>query len=129
MLAKRNVDTHLSKFGGDDTLVLPNSVEFFIPSEVIGKSDPALQTAFVQIIALQFSKFFGGANVVNSTSGYWASAERGVVVEPITIVQSNCDDASLDAALPAIGYLGELVKDTMLQDAVSIRVNGTLYII
>jgi len=123
MLANNTVSKALKAEG------LNNFVELFIPTtyNVDIQGNPASET-FREIIVFKFSEFFGGATIAENI-GAWVSAEKGIVFEPVSIVQANCTDAQLSDRIGEVAYLANLIKTVMRQEAVSLRVNGVLYFI
>lgn len=106
---------------------LPQRVALYVP----GTQGPATATdnaAQVERIAAEFCAWFGGATAQEST-GFWMSDTAGLVREAVTIVYAACTAEQLRDNLPDVLTLAQKIKAEMQQEAVSIEINGTLYII
>ncbi len=106
---------------------LPQRVALYVP----GTQGPATATdnaAQVERVARRFCEMFGGATAQEST-GFWMSDTAGLVREAVTIVFAACTAAQLREHLPDVLTLAQQIKDEMQQEAVSVEINGALYII
>lgn len=106
---------------------LPQRVALYVP----GTQGPATATdnaAQVERVAREFCEMFGGATAQQS-AGYWISDTAGLVREAVTIVYAACTAAQLREHLPDVLQLAQQIKAEMQQEAVSVEINGTLYII
>lgn len=57
------------------------------------------------------------------------SDTAGLVRETVIIVYANCTAEQLRYRLPDVLTLAQQIKQDMAQEAVSVEINGTLYII
>lgn len=108
-------------------IALPQRVALYVP----GTQGPATATdnaAQVERVAREFCEMFGGATAQQST-GYWMSDTAGLVREAVTIVYAACTAAQLREHLPDVLQLAQQIKQDMAQEAVSVELNGALYII
>lgn len=108
-------------------LELPQRVALYVP----GTQGPAAATdnaAQVERVARAFSRWFSGATAQQS-AGYWLSDTAGLVREAVTIVYAACTADQLRDRLPDVLTLAQQIKQDMAQEAVSVELNGTLYII
>lgn len=108
-------------------VTLPQRVALYVP----GTQGPATATdnaAQVERVARAFCGWFGGATAQPS-AGYWISDNAGLVREAVTIVYAACTAAQLRERLPDVLNLAQQIKQDMAQEAVSVELNGTLYII
>ena len=108
-------------------VTLPQRVALYVP----GTQGPATATdnaAQVERVARAFCGWFGGATAQPS-AGYWISDNAGLVREAVTIVYAACTAAQLRERLPDVLNLAQQIKQDMSQEAVSVELNGTLYII
>lgn len=108
-------------------LELPQRVALYVP----GTQGPATATdnaAQVERVARAFCGWFGGATAQQS-AGYWLSESAGLVREAVTIVYAACTADQLRDRLPDVLTLAQQIKQDMAQEAVSVELNGTLYII
>lgn len=108
-------------------LELTHRVAVYVPGTQ-GVSAAADNTAQVRKIAAAMSGYFGGATAQEVT-GYWMSERAGLVAESVTIVYAACTKAQRDAHLPQVLELAQDIKREMQQEAVSVELDGTLYII
>lgn len=108
-------------------VALPQRVALYVP----GTQGPATATdnaAQVERVAREFCGWFGGATAQPS-AGYWLSDTAGLVREAVTIVYAACTADQLREHLPDVLTLAQQIKQDMAQEAVSVELNGTLYII
>lgn len=106
---------------------LPQRVALYVP----GTQGPATATdnaAQVERVARRFCEMFGGATAQPS-AGYWISDTAGLVREAVTIVFAACTADQLRERLPDVLTLAQQIKQDMAQEAVSVELNGALYII
>lgn len=106
---------------------LPQRVALYVP----GTQGPATATdnaAQVERVAREFCEMFGGATAQQS-AGYWISDAAGLVREAVTIVYAACTAAQIREHLPDVLQLAQQIKAEMQQEAVSVELNGALYII
>ena len=108
-------------------LELTHRVALYVPGTQ-GVSAAADNTAQVRKIAAALSGYFGGATAQQST-GYWMSERAGLVAESVTIVYAACTKAQRDAHLTQVLELAQDIKRELKQEAVSVELDGTLYII
>ena len=108
-------------------IALPERVALYVPStqDVTHATD---NTAQVERVAREFCGWFGGATAQQS-AGYWISDTAGLVREAVTIVYAACTAAQLREHLPDVLQLAQQIKQDMQQEAVSVELNGALYII
>lgn len=108
-------------------IALPERVALYVPStqDVAHATDNAAQ---VERVARDFCGWFGGATAQQS-AGYWMSDAAGLVREAVTIVYAACTAAQLREHLPDVLQLAQQIKQDMAQEAVSVELNGALYII
>ena len=108
-------------------VTLPQRVALYVP----GTQGPATATdnaAQVERVAREFCGWFGGATAQPS-AGYWLSDTAGLVREAVTIVFAACTADQLREHLPDVLTLAQQIKAEMQQEAVSVELNGNLYII
>ena len=106
---------------------LSQRVALYVP----GTQGPATATdnaAQVERVARAFCGWFGGATAQQS-AGYWISDNAGLVREAVTIVFAACTADQLRERLPDVLTLAQQIKQDMAQEAVSVELNGALYII
>lgn len=108
-------------------LELPQRVALYVPGtqDINHATDNAAQ---VERVAREFCGWFGGATAQPS-AGYWISDNAGLVREAVTIVYAACTADQLRDRLPDVLTLAQQIKQDMAQEAVSVELNGTLYII
>ena len=108
-------------------LALPQRVALYVPSTT-DTDKPTDNAAQVERVARDFCGWFGGATAQPS-AGYWLSDSAGLVREAVTIVFAACTAAQLREHLPDVLQLAQQIKQDMAQEAVSVELNGALYII
>lgn len=108
-------------------LELPQRVALYVPSTT-DTDKPTDNAAQVERVAREFCGWFGGATAQPS-AGYWMSDAAGLVREAVTIVYAACTADQLREHLPDVLTLAQQIKQDMAQEAVSVELNGTLYII
>lgn len=106
---------------------LSNEVAVYIPS-TRGESsaDPALISRIVDQALVELSLVNGGATATAGT-GAWLSNDGKLVKESVTIVSSNCETITLQT-LRTLARLRKVIREEMAQEAVTARINNTLYI-
>lgn len=82
----------------------------------------------VERVAAELSRMFGGATATTAT-GYWMSDTAGLVAESTTIVYAACTAEQINDHLPAVVELARQIKREMRQEAVSVEIDGALYLI
>lgn len=108
-------------------VTLPQRVALYVPSTT-DTDKPTDNAAQVERVARDFCGWFGGATAQQNT-GYWLSESAGLVREAVTIVYAACTAAQLREHLPDVLTLAQQIKAEMQQEAVSVEINGALYII
>lgn len=108
-------------------ITLPQRFALYVPSTT-DTDKPTDNAAQVERVAREFCGWFGGATAQEST-GFWMSDTAGLVREAVTIVYSACTAAQLREHLPDVLTLAQQIKAEMQQEAVSVELNGALYII
>ena len=108
-------------------VTLPQRVALYVPSTT-DTDKPTDNAAQVERVARALCGWFGGATAQPS-AGYWISDTAGLVREAVTIVYAACTADQLREHLPDVLNLAQQIKQDMAQEAVSVDLNGTLYII
>lgn len=108
-------------------IALPERVALYVPSTT-DTDKPADNAAQVERVARALCGWFGGATAQQS-SGYWMSDSAGLVREAVTIVYAACTAAQLREHLLDVLTLAQQIKAEMQQEAVSVEISGTLYLI
>lgn len=106
---------------------LQNSVSIYVPS-TISINQHFENTETVQDILMEMSQIFGGCTATES-AGCWATKNKGLVTESITICKSFCDDSVLKGNLNLIIEICKGLCNDLKQEAVSLEVNGNLYFV
>lgn len=108
-------------------IALPERVALYVPSTT-DTDKPTDNAAQVERVARDFCGWFGGATAQQST-GFWTSDAAGLVREAVTIVFAACTADQIREHLPDVLQLAQQIKAEMQQEAVSVELNGALYII
>lgn len=86
-----------------------------------------VETAKKETIKL-FTETFGGATITEAAGTWLANGQ--LEQEKNYVISSNADDSSMSSGtLKLIKEQAEKVKELLQQDAVSVKVNGTLFFI
>lgn len=106
---------------------LDKKIVLYVPA-TMGAAAACDNSAAVSAAAAFLSGLFGGATI-QPGRGAWVSDSAGLVLEDTTLVYAFTDSDGLRAGLdPVIDYAGK-IKREMLQEAVSLEIDGVLYII
>ena len=106
---------------------LSNEVAVYVPSTIgSAPANQELVSGVVDRALTELSAVNGGATATNGV-GAWLSSEGGLVKESVVIVSSSCETITLET-LRTLAKLRRLVRETMRQEAVTARINNTLYI-
>lgn len=106
---------------------LGSKVAVYVPSTV--DVDKAADTSgWVAMVSLSMSQWFGGATSTTA-AGYWEDERAGLVTEAVTVVYSYTDSATLEQKIDDVLRLVHKMKKDLNQSAVSLEVNGVLYLI
>lgn len=91
--------------------------------------DTATDTSFmVDRVAAALSTMFGGATA-QAANGFWCSDVAGLVKENTTIVYAFCTPAALEQHVGDVVTIAQDIKRELQQEAVSLEIGGSLYII
>jgi hypothetical protein len=104
---------------------LAHSFEVFIPS-TINVNESCDNTEFVNIVAAKLSSLNGGATIYNGIEGCWNSDNAGLVKESVTVIYSAASDFSNAGE---ILNLCRWLKSEMSQEAISLKIDGKLFLI
>ena len=82
----------------------------------------------VEEVAAKLSAMFGGATATEAR-GYWVSQSAGLVGEAVTIVYSNAAAEDIENHAAEIVAICHKIKNEMKQEAVSLEVDGNLFLV
>lgn len=88
---------------------------------------PADNRQQVEEVAAKLSAMFGGATATEAR-GYWVSQSAGLVGEAVTIVYSNAAAEDIENHAAEIVAICQKIKREMEQEAVSLEINGELFL-
>lgn len=110
----------------EGAIILKERIAIYIPHtvEVDITADNSL---YVKGAVMLMSELFGGATAFKGIGG-WISSDKGLITEEVTLVYSNTDVIS-DLAVDRVKSFAEYIKEELTQEAVSIEINGCLYLI
>lgn len=108
-------------------LKLSAKVAIYVPG-TCGVDIAADNTAVVEKVAAALSTMFGGATA-QKAEGFWCSDVAGLVKENTTIVYAFCSPADLEQHISDVVTIAQEIKHDLQQEAVSVELDGTLYII
>lgn len=119
--------SELAKAAG--AVALSHRVAVYIPSTVaVDKAAVDKGREVLEAVARRLSDLFGGATATAAT-GYWTSEAVGLVREAVTIVYAACTSEALEAHGAEVLEIAQAVKCSMEQEAVSVEVDGALYLV
>lgn len=119
----------MEKTSLENAVKLPAEVAIFVPGTLGPDAEnPKLAAAMETRIASAMAELFGGCTVTDGR-GWWISETCGPVAEAVRIVSSNTTEAELVRNADKIMELAAAVKTEMQQEAVSVRINGALYLV
>ncbi|MFG3611434.1 hypothetical protein [Rummeliibacillus stabekisii] len=99
---------------------MSNKISVYIPSTEENR-------AMVNRTLFLLSELFGGATVIDG-QGSWISDSNELVIEKLNIVYSYTDTLEDDRLFKVIDFAKE-IKQEMKQEAISVEINDSLYII
>lgn len=114
----------VEQFGG---VQLPHRVAVYVPSTQ-GPAENTDNSEQVQRVAREFAEMFGGATATTAR-GFWVSDSAGLVAEAVTIVYASCTDRQYHEQVPEVIRIAQRIKEEMQQEAVSIELDGILYLV
>ena len=110
-------------------LKLEHVVKIYVPSTCdVNKVNNHKAEQMTNSAAALLSELFGGATITDA-NGAWNSAAYGLVKEQIKIVYSFATEEQIEAHADKIAALAEQIKSEMQQEAVSVEIDGALYIV
>ena len=83
---------------------------------------------YVKRAAALMSELFGGATI-QPGRGAWVSDEHGLIMESTTVVYSFADSDGLERGVDALAQFALDMKNDLDQEAVSLEIDGALYLI
>jgi hypothetical protein len=110
-----------------DLLQLDHQVRIYIPGTT--NIDTLTDTSKYTHDAIElFSNLFGGATEYQANGG-WISSTKGLVIEPVRIIQSFCNSESIKLGLKAVIKFAELIKRELKQESVALEYDGRLILV
>lgn len=107
---------------------LQHEIRLYLPStfDVSGEVDKDYHQYLLTKVCKIFGRRFGGFTMTEATGG-WVAQDGQLVTEKITIIASKCDGLT-PARLRFARRVAVLVKYLLKQEAVSLEIDGTLYL-
>lgn len=93
-----------------------------------GANTEADNSEYIRRTAAQLSEYFGGATA-QECRGFWVSDKHGLIEEKTTVIYSNATPADLEAHAADILTIAEALKEELKQEAISVEINGALFIV
>lgn len=106
---------------------LDSRVAIYVPSTT-DTDHPTDNRQQVEEVAAKLSAMFGGATATEAR-GYWVSQSAGLVGEAVTIVYSNAAAEDIENHAAEIVAICHKIKNEMKQEAVSLEINGELFLV
>lgn len=110
----------------NNVTVLKDEVVIFVPS-TIQANQTTDNSVFVNKVASELSILNGGCTITNA-EGCWNSDELGLIKESVTLVSSSCDELTSEKLIKVF-ELSKWIKESMSQEMVSVKINGTLFLV
>ena len=111
-----------------NTVALSANVKVYVPSTV-RISENADNQAMADYASRLMGQWFGGATQ-HTALGTWERKDNGQLVhEKVTIVESYARTEQLEEHIMDVLSLAEEIKEELEQEAVSIEVNNTMYMV
>lgn len=108
-------------------MAFKHSFRIYVPSTV-SVDTPVDNSAAVSGCLSFLSGLFGGATALRA-SGAWVSDSAGLVVENVTICYAFCGLRAFLRGRRAVLDYAKKVRDDMKQEAVSVEIDGRLYLV
>lgn len=115
----------------ENLTVLNHEVQLFIPSIINVQNDIGSKEidACISLIQKELAEMFGEFTTYDATGG-WVSDYYGLFEQPMTIVTSNISESNFtNENISKVIQMAELIKERMIQEAVSLKVDGKLYLV
>jgi hypothetical protein len=106
---------------------LSHNIKIYIPS-TFDINQKISTKKYVKKTLSVFSKQFGGATSYQA-KGAWTSANKGLIVENITIVESFATTKQVKRSMQTILQYAIELKKELKQEAISLEYNNKLYFI
>ena len=100
----------------------------YVPSTVDGKTpNPVAYQNMLQHVLRAMAVMFGGATATTGQGAYMSEEPGiGLIVEPVSIVSSYCDDATMAKHRDEVVALAKHVCTVMRQECVSVVFGDTM---
>ena len=106
---------------------LSSIVKIYVPS-TINVNNPVDNSIWIQKTMNLLSKEFGGSTASDAL-GAWVDSTGSLVKEKVTIVLSFCNKEDLSKSIDKIYDFCLEMKKELSQEAVSLEINGELYLV
>ena len=106
---------------------LGSRIALYVPS-TININKVSDNDVWIAKTSIMFSDLFGEATATPG-AGYWVDDAAGLVSENVTIVYSYATDEALKTGIHKVLQFAHEMKSELNQSAVSLEVNGELYLI
>lgn len=110
--------------------MLNHKITVYVTSTIAGNipASPDVQERWVNAFLANFSKWFGGATVIDGV-GAWMSDTFGLVKEPIKLVYAFMSQEAYAQHGDDVFALASAMRADMGQEAVSVEVDGELNLV
>ena len=106
---------------------LGSRIALYVPGTV-NVNERSNNDAWIAKTSLMFANLFGGATATPG-AGYWVDDAAGLVSEDVTIVYSYATEDALKTGIHKVLKFAHEMKSELNQSAISLEVNGELYLI
>jgi len=107
---------------------LDHNIKLYIPSTK-NANESTDNTAYINEALELFGACFGGATAYDAL-GSWVSNDKGLIVEPVKIIESYASKEALtNGGLAKVLQYAKKIKTELKQEAVSLEYDNKLYFI
>jgi hypothetical protein len=107
---------------------LPHIAAVYVPTTVGKKTDAQRGKDTALYVGEEMAKIFGGYTITKALGGWYSDTDGELIQETIFIVRSNSESMTQLEKNMTVN-IAQYVKDWHLQEAVSIEIDGTLYLV
>lgn len=109
------------------TFKLDHNIKLYIPS-TDNVNEATDNSKYIAETLKAFSQWFGGATSYDAI-GAWYSGSKGIVTEPVKIIESYATAEAVSQHIAEVLQLAERIKAELHQEAVSLEYDRELYLV
>ena len=127
-MVKNGKKSNIELLKSMNNMALTERVAVYVPSTInIDKNID--NSIYVNEVTTKLCKLFGGATSYNAMGSWYSDDLDKVITENVTIVYSNCTKDQLEKNIFQVWDIANDLKNTMLQECISLEINGDLYFV